>query len=61
VTDRHRHKLSLILAITGTLIMCALVLDSIHRDLAVFDMPTFKASKPPLLDATVELLRGPCV
>jgi hypothetical protein len=61
VTDRRCHKLSLILAIAGTLMMCALALDSIHRDVAVFDMPTFKASKPPLLDTTVEPLRGPCV
>jgi hypothetical protein len=61
MTDRSRHKVSLVLAIAGTLMMCALALDSIHRTFAVFDMPTFKASKPPLLDATVEPTRGPCV
>ena len=61
MTDRNRHKLSLALAIAGTLMMCALALDSIHRTWAVFDLPTFKASKPPLLDVAVEPLRGPCV
>ena len=61
LTDAHRHKLCLVLAITGTLMMCALALDRIHKDTAVFDMPAFKASKPPLLDLTVEPKRGPRV
>ena len=59
VTDARGHKLCLVLAITGTLMMCALALDRIHKDTAVFDMPAFKASKPPLLDLTVEPKRGP--
>ena len=61
VTDARDHKLCLVLAITGTLMMCALALDRIHKDMAVFDMPAFKASKPPLLDLTVEPKRGPRV
>ena len=61
LTDANRHKVCLVLAITGTLMMCALAADRIHQDLAVFDMPAFKASKPPLLDLTVEPMRGPRV
>ena len=61
VTDPSRHRFSLILAITGTLMMCMLALDRIHRNTAVFDMPAFKASKPPLPDLTIEPTRGPRV
>ena len=48
MTDPSRHRFSLILAIAGMLMMCMLALDRIHRNTAVFDMPAFKASKPPL-------------
>ena len=58
---RFRHKFSLLLAIAGTLMMSALALDRIHRNTAVFDMPAFKASKPPLHDLTIEPTRGPRV
>jgi hypothetical protein len=61
VTDAQRHKFSLLLAIAGTLMMSALALDRIHRNTAVFDMPAFKASKPPLHDLTIEPTRGPRV
>ena len=61
VTDACRHKFSLLLAIAGTLMMSALALDRIHRNTAVFDMPAFKASKPPLPDLTIEPTRGPRV
>ena len=59
VTDVNRHRLSLLLAITGTLMLCALAAARIHRDVAVFDMPAFKASKPPLHDLSIEPMRGP--
>ena len=61
VTDACRHKFSLLLAIAGTLMMSALALDRIQRNTAVFDMPAFKASRPPLHDLTIEPTRGPRV
>ena len=61
VTDTRRHRVSLLLAIAGTLMMCALAGARIHRDMAVFDMPAFKTSKPPLPDLTIEPTRGPRV
>jgi hypothetical protein len=59
VTDVNRHRLSLLLAIAGTLMMCALAMDRIYWTMAVFDMPAFKASKPPLHDLSIEPTRGP--
>jgi hypothetical protein len=59
VTDANRHRLSLLLAITGTLMMCALAAARIYRDTAVFDLPAFKASKPPLHDLSIAPMRGP--
>jgi hypothetical protein len=59
VTDANRHRLSLLLALAGTLMMCALAMDRIYWNTAVFDMPAFKASKPPLHDLSIEPMRGP--
>ena len=59
VTDALCHRLSLFLAITGTLMMCALTAVRIYQDMAVYDMPAFKASKPPLHDLSIEPMRGP--
>jgi hypothetical protein len=61
MTDARRHRLCLLLALAGSLLMGAVTLSNIRQAHAVYDLPTFEASKPPLSDVPRPPRKGPRV
>jgi hypothetical protein len=58
VTDRRAHRLCLLLALAGTMLLGAATIHRIQETTAVYNMGTFEASRPPLLDSKTHATRG---
>ena len=57
--DARNHRACLILALIGTLMLCALMLSNARATFGVIDLPVYKASKPPFLEVPTHSIEGP--